>query len=146
MAHVEGAGWIETQHLATGQRIETGDDLGLTILDIARTDRVERTYNLEVEGWHTFLVGENGAVVHNCRRFTDAQRALQQLVREATRNGKRPLSPAETAIVRQWAREVGWPGFRDGPRDLSGANWVGGPHIHMPRIGFGGGHVPITPP
>ncbi|MBL8532043.1 MAG: hypothetical protein JNK94_09935 [Hyphomonadaceae bacterium] len=48
-----------------GQRIETADDLGLLILDIARTDRVERTYNLTVSGPHTFLVGEDGAVVHN---------------------------------------------------------------------------------
>jgi hypothetical protein len=55
--------------LAPSQRIETADDRGLTILDIAITDRVERTYNLTVgtEGFgpHTFLVGEDGAVVHN---------------------------------------------------------------------------------
>jgi RHS repeat-associated protein len=65
--YVESAGWVETQHLQAGQRVETADDRGLLILDIARTDRVERTYNLEVEGWHTFLVGEDGAIVHNCR-------------------------------------------------------------------------------
>jgi RHS repeat-associated protein len=66
--YVEGQGWVETQGLRPGQRIETADDRGLTILDIARTDRVERTYNLTVGGPHTFLVGEDGAVVHNCRR------------------------------------------------------------------------------
>jgi hypothetical protein len=69
--YVEGAGgtrgdWVETEHLRPGQRIETADDRGLLILEIARTDRVERTYNLTVEGLHTFLVGEDGAVVHNC--------------------------------------------------------------------------------
>jgi hypothetical protein len=63
--YVEGEGWVETQALRPGQRIETADDRGLLILDIARTDRVERTYNLEVSGPHTFLVGEDGAVVHN---------------------------------------------------------------------------------
>ncbi|MGD9816790.1 MAG: polymorphic toxin-type HINT domain-containing protein [Hyphomonadaceae bacterium] len=66
---VEGVGWVETSRLVAGQRIETADDQGLTILDIAPTDRVARTYNLTVTGPHTFLVGENGAVVHNCWRL-----------------------------------------------------------------------------
>lgn len=64
---VEGVGWMETRHLAAGQRIETADDRGLTILDIAPTDRIARTYTLTVTGPHTFLVGEDGAVVHNCQ-------------------------------------------------------------------------------
>jgi hypothetical protein len=61
--------WVKTKDLRTGQRIETADDRGLLILEIARTDRAERTYNLTVEGLHTFLVGEDGAVVHNCKWF-----------------------------------------------------------------------------
>lgn len=66
---VEGLGWVETRNLRAGQRIETADDRGLAVLDIARTDRVERTYNLTVSGPHTFLVGEDGAVVHNCKQL-----------------------------------------------------------------------------
>ncbi len=66
---IEGVGWVETAALTPGQRIETADDRGLTILDIAITDRVERAYNLTVAGPHTFLVGEDGAVVHNCERI-----------------------------------------------------------------------------
>ncbi len=62
---IEEQGWVETRALTPGQRIETADDRGLTILDNAITDRVERTYNLSVSGPHTFLVGEDGAVVHN---------------------------------------------------------------------------------
>ncbi|MEQ1619292.1 MAG: polymorphic toxin-type HINT domain-containing protein [Terricaulis sp.] len=80
--YVEGAGWVETHALRPGQRIETADDRGLTILDIARTDRVERTYNLTVDGPHTFLVGEDRVVVHNagpCRQLLGAaRRALQE--------------------------------------------------------------------
>lgn len=63
---IEGAGWVETQNLRAGQHIETADDRGLLILRVTRTTRVERTYNLTVSGPHTFLVGEDGAVVHNC--------------------------------------------------------------------------------
>lgn len=73
---IEGVGWVETQSLGAGQRIETADDRGLSIIDIARTDRVERTFNLSVEGLHTFLVGENGAVVHNACPLGDLARRI----------------------------------------------------------------------
>jgi RHS repeat-associated protein len=63
---VNGAGWVETKDLRAGKVLTTVDKRGMTILDIAPTDRVERTYNLTVDGFHTFLVGEDGAVVHNC--------------------------------------------------------------------------------
>ncbi len=75
--YVEGAGWVETQYLRAGQHIETADDRGLTVFGIARTDRVEHTYNLTVSGPHTFLVGEDGAVVHNIN-CTEAYRLLME--------------------------------------------------------------------
>lgn len=70
--YVEGGGWVETQNLLVGHRIETADDRGLTIL--ATTDRLEHAYNLEVASPHTFLVGDDGAVVHNnnCLRLLQA--------------------------------------------------------------------------
>jgi hypothetical protein len=76
--YVEGVGWVETKDLRAGQRIETADDRGLDILEIAPTDRVERTYNLTVDGLHTFLVGEDGAVVHNCPKLRGLVRELQE--------------------------------------------------------------------
>jgi RHS repeat-associated protein len=63
---VERAGWVETKDLRAGQTLTTADKRGMTILEIAPTDRIERTYNFTVDGLHTFLVGEDGAVVHNC--------------------------------------------------------------------------------
>ncbi|MBL8537074.1 MAG: hypothetical protein JNM59_06685 [Hyphomonadaceae bacterium] len=62
---VEGVGWVQSRDLSVGQRIETSDDRGLAVLHVEATDRVEATYNLTVSGPHTFLIGSNGAIVHN---------------------------------------------------------------------------------
>lgn len=85
--YVDGAGWVETQRLRPGERIETADGAGLAILDITDTRRVERTYNLAVSGPHTFLVGEDGAVVHNAPWCRQARNLLEQLAMQAARAG-----------------------------------------------------------
>ncbi len=107
--YVEGAGWVETQRLGAGQRIETADDRGLTILDLARTDGVERTYNLEVSGPHTFLVGEDEAVVHNgacdrilaqlVRRFGGRTSGALPRIRDLSRLSRDQLQIARTELM-----------------------------------------------
>ncbi len=37
----------------------------MVLLSLEKTERVEHTYNLTVADWHTFMVGEDRAVVHN---------------------------------------------------------------------------------
>ncbi|HEX2205998.1 MAG TPA: RHS repeat-associated core domain-containing protein, partial [Longimicrobium sp.] len=78
-------------------------------------------------------------------RYTPDQQALQQIVREATRNGNRQLSPGEAQTVFDWAKEVGYP-VRVSPADLAATNnhWVGGPHFHMKNT-VNSGHVPVDP-
>jgi hypothetical protein len=115
---VEGEGWVETQHLRAGQRIETADDRGLTILDIARTDRVERTYNLEVDGPHTFLVGEDGAVVHNaCFNWA------RNILRHIFTNKPGHVNPATLASQQRYARLFESVGSN--PANLRGTNQFG---------------------
>ena len=72
--YVEGAGWTETSSLRSGERVATADHRGLVITDVARTDRVDATYNISVTGSHTFLAGSVGVVVHNgfCSRAWSA--------------------------------------------------------------------------
>ena len=74
---VEGKGWVETLALQPGDRIDTGSGADMTVASLARTDRIERTYNLTVADWHTFLIGEDGAVVHNvdCNKLRHIFRA-----------------------------------------------------------------------
>jgi RHS repeat-associated protein len=62
---IQGAGWVETARLKKSNRIQTAKAQSLLIESITLTARVERTYNLTVTGWHTFLVGDDGAIVHN---------------------------------------------------------------------------------
>lgn len=58
-------GWVETFDLTTGDRIVTGGGEPLTVISLAYSGRNERTYNLTVAEWHTFMIGKEGAVVHN---------------------------------------------------------------------------------
>jgi RHS repeat-associated protein len=62
---VEGTGWVEARDLALGAPVQTAES-GLATLS-ATLSREERTtvYNLEVEGTHTYFVGETKAWVHN---------------------------------------------------------------------------------
>jgi len=62
-------------------------------------------YNFEVEGAHTYFVGETGAWVHNAC-FTPDQAALHALAREANRTGVRR---AEAAALLRWGRETRLP-------------------------------------
>ncbi len=62
---VEGQGWVEARDLRLGATVQTAEH-GLATLS-ATLSRNGRTtvYNLEVDGTHTYFVGETGAWVHN---------------------------------------------------------------------------------
>jgi hypothetical protein len=62
---LEGKGWVETIDLRPEDRIDTASGADMVLLSLEQTERVEQTYNLTVADWHTFLVGEDQAVVHN---------------------------------------------------------------------------------
>lgn len=79
-------------------------------------------------------------------RMTPDQQALKELVDEATLGGRQPLTVDQAQTVLDWADEVGYPGVRAGPGDVSvPSNWTANPvpHIHFP--GVGSGHIPVDP-
>jgi hypothetical protein len=57
--------WVVTSDLKAGDRLETATAADVILTKIALSGKVEATYNLEVNGQHTFLVGKNHIVVHN---------------------------------------------------------------------------------
>ena len=79
--------------------------------------------------------------------MTPDQRALKELVDEATRNGRKPLTRDNAETILDWADEVNYPGVRAKPGDVADpSNWTANPvpHIHIPGAGRGG-HVPVEP-
>lgn len=57
--------WIETKDLAPGMELVSSNGDRAVVISAFKTDRVEPTYNFEVEGLHTYFVGEAGVWVHN---------------------------------------------------------------------------------
>jgi RHS repeat-associated protein len=85
--------WAETADLRAGLRIVTQDADQAVIVSVVRTDRREQTYNLEVEGFHSYFIGEAELWVHNaCRSASQRAAFLRELA-------EHPNTPS---WMRQW--------------------------------------------
>lgn len=62
---VAGKGWVSTGDLKVGDVVRTAGAKTLLVDALVATGKVEQTYNLTVANWHTFAIGQDGAVVHN---------------------------------------------------------------------------------
>ncbi len=119
---VKRRGWVDTLDLAEGDRIVTASGSDMAVVSVTRTDRIEQTYNLTVADWHTFIVGEDGAVVHNdCKLFAKAgipttshfdnrvarrepRGITPQKALDAYRNGRLYYNPATGRFIRHSSR------------------------------------------
>ena len=78
---VAGMGWVRTSDLTPGMAIARAGGADMVVASLTGTGAIAQTYNLEVDNWHTFLVGERRVVVHNgvCRRLLgQARRAMSE--------------------------------------------------------------------
>ena len=57
--------WIEAGHLKVGDQLRTANGTWAAITDIKAGGSVEWAYNFEVAENHSYVVGQNGVVVHN---------------------------------------------------------------------------------
>src|SRR6185437_2774992 len=57
--------WVHTSELKIGERIETATGQAFILVALTLSGKIEHTYNLEVQGLHTFLVGKDHLIVHN---------------------------------------------------------------------------------
>jgi RHS repeat-associated protein len=132
---VEGKGWVETVNLKPQDRIDTGSGADMVVTSLEQTGRIEHTYNLTVADWHTFMVGEDQAVVHNaCKGLaanpfegkTAAEIAKMLTNRGFIPKGKDPLSGRGTFVNPQTGRSYHLDLNHAAPK---------GPHVgvHRPR-------------
>ncbi len=65
--YVEGKGWVEASALHAGMTIWFANGTKGTVADISNEGLEEpvTVYNFEVADFHTYFVGESGALVHN---------------------------------------------------------------------------------
>jgi len=56
--------WVPAESLGAGEQVATAAG-GAKVTDNRPVTAVDRVYNLEVEGWHTYFVSEAGIWVHN---------------------------------------------------------------------------------
>jgi len=63
--YIAGRGFVETKDLKVGDVLTTADSSPLNLTAISTDAREETVYNFEVEGNHTYFVGEDGVLVHN---------------------------------------------------------------------------------
>ncbi len=62
-----GKGWLRTDELlSSGMQVETQDGKILDVISVSKTDRIDGTYNITVEDFHTYFVGDLKVLVHNC--------------------------------------------------------------------------------
>jgi hypothetical protein len=58
-------GWVEVAELGVGDELLDASGAVLTVEGLIETSRAETVYNIEVEGYHTYFVGDLGIWVHN---------------------------------------------------------------------------------
>lgn len=57
--------WVDSIELKEGDQLLDANNQVHKVVSITETDRVETTYNLEVEGYHTYFAGDANIWVHN---------------------------------------------------------------------------------
>ena len=67
----DGSGqWRVTEDLTVGMTVvsrrDDGPDQFMTVTQVTATNREDTTYNFTVADFHTYFVGENRVLVHNC--------------------------------------------------------------------------------
>ncbi|WP_269219952.1 polymorphic toxin-type HINT domain-containing protein [Brevundimonas vesicularis] len=114
--------WLETKDLTPGTELVSADGDRAIVITVLKTDRIEPTYNFEVEGFHTYFVGESGVWVHNACPVPQlaghvldrmAQRGVTRgMVNAAIARGQRYFDPKNGSVVHVLA------GAMHGGRDL----------------------------
>lgn len=102
---VKNAGWVEADELLAGDELETADGRSATVQGIVESEQPATTYNLNVNGHHTYFVGDAAVWVHNTG--TCRPRGRSGALKEAKRDLGIPRSqhPDATKRVKMTSRD-----------------------------------------
>ena len=81
--YVEEKGWVAAGDLEVGDTLITvdGDEVEVTDLELEKLAEPITVFNLEVEDFHTYFVGEYGVLVHN--KYKNEQKTIKAAADEA---------------------------------------------------------------
>jgi len=126
--------WTRTDHLSAGDRLATSSGGTVAIAMVRDTGRVAETFNLTVSGPHTYYVGGDTLLVHNCPLKSSADGSPKN-----NQAQNRQFSDAVQAAQRQLGRSLSKGEVRMLHDEISGQNygfWV----IVDSAVALFGGH------
>jgi RHS repeat-associated protein len=100
---VENKGWVQAGDLQPGDRLISLDGGTETVTETTTTDATALVYNFEVEGTHTYFVGEQPVLVHNACAWATRSASIPDepgiyVIR--AKNGQRYVGQAENLATR----------------------------------------------
>jgi RHS repeat-associated protein len=134
-------GWTEVRDLRTGVRLATAGGGSVRLTSIRRLYAAKTmVYNLDVRGVHTFFVGRDRLLVHNC--------AAQVEIRAGSLSTDQALSAGEQYVGEGYS-EIDNGVFRSADQlrqfRINTGDWVeSGPHVHFETVGEGGEGQPMN--
>jgi hypothetical protein len=68
---IEGTGWVAARELKAGMQVTLADGRKAAVVKVEQipTKTAVTVYNFEVDGWHSYFVGEEQVLVHNQSSF-----------------------------------------------------------------------------
>jgi len=136
-----GGGWVEAESLVEGDNLKTisGELVSIQAVEYEVLEAPITVYNLQVDDYHTYYVGNYGVLVHNedCKRFTPEQQELDAMGKGYARKGEISRSDAE-AFVDLASKANYRARIDEGHPNRSPSNQQ--PHLHY---GNNSEHIPI---
>ncbi|MCG6039563.1 toxin C-terminal domain-containing protein, partial [Acinetobacter baumannii] len=74
--------WVDSIELKEGDQLLDANNQVHKVVSVTATDRVETTYNLEVEGYHTYFAGDANVWVHNANCIFETTQAATKVAKK----------------------------------------------------------------
>ena len=125
--YVEGKGWVLAQNLHVGDILVmlNGERVILELVQHEILETPVITYNFEVEGFHTYFVGDSGIFVHNkCKPYKYMTNQDKNILKNEIKN-----SHDVTFLTKSDAEQFVLDNYTDFPKEIAGGRSAKGWHF-----------------